>query len=96
MQIIAHNPNVRDIFNRTQDIKKNLVENFKYKVYLGPNRKCESFINESKFEEQCTLYFERYYESLAQQGPLILPCKVTCDYSRNLGKLMRYWCEKTK
>ena len=98
LQIIAHNPNVREIFNRTQDIKKNLVENFKYKVYLGPNQKCESFINESKFEEQCTLYFERYYESLAQQGPLILPCKVTCDYSRNLGKLtpvMRYWCEKT-
>ena len=67
-------------------------------MYLGPDRKCESYITESKFEEHCRLYFEVYYENLAKQGPLILPGKVTCDYSRNLGKLtpaMRYWCEET-
>ena len=98
MQIIAHNPNVSDILNRIQVIKKNLAENFKHTVYLGPNRKCESYITESKFEELCRLYFEVYYENLAKQGPLILPWKVTCDYSRNLGKLtpvMRSWCEET-
>ena len=98
LQIIAHNPNVSEISNRIQDIKRNHVENFKYKVYLGPNRKCESYITESKFEKQCTLYFERYYESLAQQGPLILPGRVTFDYSKNLGKItpvMRSWCGET-
>ena len=98
LQIIAHNPNVSDILNRIQVIKKNLAENFKHTVYLGPNRKCESYITESKFEELCRLYFEVYYENLAKQGPLILPWKVTCDYSRNLKKLtpvMRSWCEET-
>ena len=98
LQIIAHNPNVSDILNRIQVIKKNLAENFKHTVYLGPNRKCESYITESKFEELCRLYFEVYYENLAKQGPLILPWKVTCDYSRNLEKLtpvMRCWCEET-
>ena len=98
LQIIAHNPNVSDILNRVQVIKKNLAENFKHTVYLGPNRKCESYITESKFEELCRLYFEVYYENLAKQGPLILPWKVTCDYSRNLKKLtpvMRSWCEET-
>ena len=98
LQIIAHNPNVSDILNRIQVIKKNLAENFKHTVYLGPNRECESYITESKFEELCRLYFEVYYENLAKQGPLILPWKVTCDYSRNLKKLtpvMRSWCEET-
>ena len=98
LQIIAHNPNVSDILNRIQVIKKNLAENFKHTVYLGPNLKCESYITESKFEELCRLYFEVYYENLAKQGPLILPWKVTCDYSRNLKKLtpvMRSWCEET-
>ena len=98
LQIIGHNPNLRDIFARIENIKTNLDENFRYKVYLGPDRKCESYSTESKFEEQCTLYFEKYYESSAQDGPLILPGKATFDCSKDLGILtpiLLNWCKET-
>lgn len=61
LQIIAHNPNVKDLSDRIQNIKQNFGKNFRYKVYLGPDRKCESYSTESKFEAQCKLYFENYY-----------------------------------
>ena len=65
-------------------------------MYFGPNF-APSSVTEFKFENQCREYFERYYECLARQGPLIIPWKVT-DCSRNLGELipsMRSWFEKT-
>ena len=98
LQIIAHNPNVKDLSDRIQNIKQNFGKNFRYKVYLGPDRKCESYSTESKFEEQCKLYFENHYERSAQEGPLILPGKTTFDCSKNLRHLtpvMRNWCNET-
>ena len=94
--MIAHNPNIRDISNRIQDIRNIRGKNFKYKVYLGPNS--ESFCNsESEFEKQCLVYFERYYKSLAENGPLILSWKVKdCwEYLEKFTHHMHCWCKKT-
>ena len=92
-----YKPNANHISKNKRDIKKILKENVEHKeVYLGPHSK--SSVTESKFEEQCTKYFERYSERLAQQSPLILPGKVAFNGSKNLEKLTparRYWCEET-
>ena len=96
-QIIAHNPNISDISYRIKDIQNTLAKNFKYKVYPGPNRHWENYITESKFEEQCLVYFQRYYESLIQKAPLVVPWE-TKDCSEYLKKLtlhMHCWCKKT-
>ena len=61
-------------------------------MYLGPNS--EACITESEFEEKCLVYFERYYERLAQDGPLILPWKMK-DCSENLTLHMHSWCKET-
>ena len=93
-KIIAHKPNENDVSRSIRGIKE-IFEKQK-KVYLGPNSK--SSVTESEFVEQCTAYFERYCKRLAEEGPLILPGKVTFDYSKNLVKLtpvMRRWCEET-
>ena len=94
-RIIAHNPNVNDISERIKDMEK--LKNFTYKVYLGPNRVCESYITESDFEKQCAVYFDRYYKELIKEGPAILPWKVE-DCSKNFENLilhMHCWCKKT-
>ena len=64
-------------------------------MYLGPNS--ESCITESEFEEQCLVYFKRYYQSLAKDGPLILPWEVKdcSQYLENLTPHMHCWCKKT-
>ena len=96
-QIIAHNPNIKGISERIQDIKKDRDKTFKYTVYSGHSRKGKSFITESEFEERCTEYFEIYYECLARRGPLILSWEArNCPkYLENLTLSMRSWCEKT-
>ena len=64
-------------------------------MYLGPNS--ESCITESQLEEQCLKYFERYYENLAKDGPLIVPWKLKdCPkYLRNITLSMHSWCKET-
>ena len=96
-QIIAHNPNIKGISERIQDIKKDRDKNFKYTVYSGHSRKGKSFFTESEFEERCTEYFEIYYERLARMCPLILSWEArNCPkYLENLTHGMRSWCEKT-
>ena len=95
--IIAHNPNISDISYRIKDIQNTLAKNFKYKVYPGPNRHWENYITESKFEEQCLVYFQRYYESLIQKAPLIVPweMKDCSEYLKKLTLHMHCWCKKT-
>ena len=65
-------------------------------MYLGPNRDWEYYITESKFEEECLVYFERYYENLIQDGPLILPWKMKdcSEYLKKLTLHMHCWCKK--
>ena len=82
--IISHNPSIGDI---KEILSKKNTENII--VYTGPHHRWR--VGESEFEEQCAAYFERFFETLANEDPQILPWKITDDFTRT----MAHWCEKT-
>ena len=61
-------------------------------MYLGPHQK--SHVDEPKFMEQCTLYFERYFEILAHKDSQVLPWKIPDEFKRIISTMVD-WCKKT-
>ena len=83
--VISHNPSIEDI---KEILDKKNTKNIE--VYTGPHHR--SRLPESKFEEQCTAYFKRYFENLAGEEPQVLPWKMANhDYTRR----MAHWCQRT-
>ena len=85
--IICHNPSIeyiKEILDKknTEDID----------VYTGPHHKLR--ICESEFKEQCTAYFKRYFEVLANEDPQILPWKIPHEFKSITG-IMFDWCSET-
>ena len=87
--ITAHNPNAIDISN---NIKKVAKKKDRIEVFLGPNRK--SYVDEPKFTEQCIVYFEEYFETLAHEDPVVLPWKRP-DKIKKTIETMIDWCKET-
>ena len=82
--IISHNPSIEDIKEiLAQKITENII------VYTGPHHRWR--VGESEFEEQCTVYFDRYFEILVNEDPQILPWKTTDKFILT----MAHWLEKT-
>ena len=86
-RIICHNPNIEYI---KEILEKKNTKNID--VYTGPHHKLR--ICESEFEEQCTAYFERYFEISANEEPLILPWKVPHEF-KSIANIMSEWCNET-
>ena len=88
--VVAHEPNTMDISERVKDTlacKKTYVE-----VCFSP---FERYLpKESKFKEQCVMYFKRNFEKLAEDNPLILPWRIPEDHIEIEGT-MDSWCEDT-
>ena len=88
--VLAHNPNVRAMSKRIKETisgKNNTVE-----VIFSPFE--TSHTEESKFEEQCTMYFERNFETLAEDDPLILPWRIP-EHHMGIENTMDRWCRDT-
>ena len=88
--VLAHNPNVRAMSKRIEETissKNNTVE-----VFFSPIER--SHTEESKFEEQCTMYFERNFETLAENDTLILPWRLSENHMGIEG-IMDRWCRDT-
>ena len=85
--IICHNPSIEYI---KEILGKKNTENID--VYTGPHHKLQ--ICESKFKEQYTGYFERYFEVLANEDPQILPWKVPHEF-KSITEIMFCWCKET-
>ena len=82
LSVICHNPSfeyVKDILD-----KKNTENSTHRKVR----------IHESEYKEQCIAYFERYFEALAKEAPLILPLKIPHEF-RSITVIMSEWCIET-
>ena len=86
-RIICHNPNIEYI---KEILEKKNTKNID--VYTGPHHKLR--ICESEFEEQCTAYFERYFEISANEEPLILPWKVPHEF-KSIANIMSEWSNET-
>ena len=85
--ITAHNPNAIDISNDIKEVlakKKNTIE-----VYRGPHQK--SYVDELKFTNQCTVYFKRYFETLVEEDPQVLPWKRPDEFKNVIGTMVE-WC----
>ena len=85
--IICHNPSIEYI---KEILGKKNTENID--AYTGPHHKLQ--ICESKFKEQYTGYFERYFEVLANEDPQILPWKVPHEF-KSITEIMFCWCKET-
>ena len=84
--IISHNPSIEYI----KVLDKTNRE--KIEVYTGPHHKLP--LCESEFKEQCTAYFERYFEILANEDPQILPWDIPHEF-KSITDIMFDWCKKT-
>ena len=82
--IISHNPSIEDV---KEILAKKITEDIV--VYTGPGHIWQG--GESEFEEQCTVYFDRYFEILANEDCQILPWKTTNKFILS----MAHWLEKT-
>ena len=61
-------------------------------VFFSPFKR--SHTEDSKFEEQCKMHFERNFETLAEDDPLILPLKIPKNHMGIEGA-MDGWCRDT-
>ena len=88
--VVAHEPNTMAISERIKETltcKKTNVE-----VWFSP---FERYLpEESKFKEQCAMYFKSNFEKLAEDNPLILPWRIPEDHMEMEGT-MDSWCEDT-
>ena len=89
-QIFAHNPKAEDISDAIREILTTKRSSIKIKL----NHIEQDNVEEADFEKQCAEYFERNFESLAKEAPLILPCKEP-EYFKEIVKTMEHWCRKT-
>ena len=89
-QIFAHNPKAEDISDAIGKILATKKSNVKVKL----NSIKQENVEEANFEKQCIEYFERNFESLAKEAPLILPSKEPEKF-KEIIKTMEHWCRKT-
>ena len=61
-------------------------------MYLSPDEIYH--VEEPEFTKQCSTYFEKYFENLAEDEPLFLPWKIPDDYME-IGRIMDRWCKET-
>ena len=88
--ILAHNPNATKIsatIKETLDNKNTCIG-----VYLSSDE--ISYIEEPEFTKQCRKYFEKNFEKLAEDEPLLLPWKIPEDYME-IERIMDRWCKET-
>ena len=89
-QIFAHNPKAEDISDAIKEIYP--TEGNKIKIKLNPIK--QDTVEEVSFEERCTEYFQKNFEVLAKETPIILPCKEPEKF-KEIVKTMENWCRKT-
>ena len=89
-QAFAHNPKAGDISDAVRNILVSKRTNIKVK--LNPIQ--QDTVEETKFEERYTTYFEENFETLVAEAPLILPCKEPEKF-KEIVKTMEEWCKKT-
>ena len=89
-QIFAHNPKAEDISDAIKEIHP--TKGNKIKIKLNPIR--QDTAEEVSFEERCTEYFQKNFEVLAKETPIILPCKEPEKF-KEIVKTMEHWCRKT-
>ena len=61
-------------------------------MYLSPDEIYH--VEKPEFTKQCSTYFEKNFEKLAEDEPLFLPWKISDDYTE-IGRIMDRWCEET-
>ena len=89
-QIFTHNPKAEEISDAIKEILP--TKSDKIKIKLSPIK--QDTVKELSFEERCTEYFEKNFEALAKETPLILPCKEPEKF-KEIVKTMEHWCRKT-
>ena len=89
-QIFTHNPKAEDISEGIHQIRA--MKKTGIKVKLSAIK--QDIIEEAIFEKRCTFHFERSFETLAKEAPLILPCKEPEKF-KGIVKTMAKWCQKT-
>ena len=89
-QIFAHSPKPEDISDAIREILATKRSNVKVK--FSPIK--QDNVEEADFEKQCTEYFERNFESLSKEAPLVLPCKEPEEF-KEIVKTIEHWCRKT-
>ena len=89
-QIFTHNPKAEDISDAIKEILP--TKGNKIKIKLNPIK--QDTVEEVSFEERCTEYFQKNFEVLAKETPIILPCKEPEKF-KEIVKTMEHWCRKT-
>ena len=89
-QIFTHNPKAEDISDAIKEILP--TKGNKIKIKLNPIK--QDTVEEVSFEERCTEYFQKNFEALAKETPIILPCKEPEKF-KEIVKAMEHWCRKT-
>ena len=62
------------------------------RVYLSPDE--ISHVEDTKFSKQCTVYFEKNFQKLAEDEPLFIPWKIPGGY-KETERIMDRWCKET-
>ena len=61
-------------------------------MYLSPDE--ISHVEDTKFSKQCTIYFEKNFQKLAEDEPLFIPWKIPGGY-KETERIMDRWCKET-
>ena len=61
-------------------------------MYFSPDE--ISHVEETKFTKQCTTYFEKNFQKLAEDEPLFIPWKIPGGYME-IERIVDSWCKKT-
>ena len=61
-------------------------------MYFSPDE--ISYVEETKFTKQCTTYFEKNFQKLAEDKPLFIPWKIPGGYTE-IERIVDNWCKKT-
>ena len=88
--ILAHNPQANKISTTTKAILAN--KNTDIGVYLNPDE--ISHVVEPEFPEQCKKYFEKNFEKLVEDEPLLVPWEIPGEYTE-IERIMDRWCKET-
>ena len=90
--ILAHNPNAKEISTKIKETLAN--KDTSIKVFLRPDE--ISHVEEPEFKKQCTTYFEKNFEKLAEEEPLFVPWKIQIPEDQmEIEGIMDLWCKKT-
>ena len=89
-QLFAHNAKAKEISDAIHEILKTKETNINIK--LNPIK--EYNVENMNFDKRCVTYFEENFESLAEEAPIILPCKEPEKF-KEIVKTLESWCRKT-